>query len=267
MNALLPIPSGDEPPMAGSALSARNLGKRYGAVTALAGVSFDIAPGEIVALVGDNGAGKSTTVKLLSGAIAPTTGSVYVQGTPTSMRSSHDARESGIETVYQDLALAPNLSIAANIFLGREIRKTVLGGILGMLDYKAMDKRSAAELAGLSIRVPSVRTKCQDLSGGQRQAVAVARAATWGSKVVIMDEPTAALGVEEQHQVGELIREIARQGIGVLLVSHNIPQVHEIADRALVMFQGRLIANLHTRRSSVEDLVMWITGAAMTGNP
>lgn len=260
----LPIPQDTDPPAAGAVISARALAKRYGAVTALADANLDIAPREIVALVGDNGAGKSTLVRLLSGAAVASAGRIFVDGREMDLRSSHEARAAGIETVYQDLALAPNLSIAANVFLGRELYHGRLGRALGVLDQSEMNRRAAKELAHLKIRVPSVRTSCSALSGGQRQAVAVARAAAWGSKLVIMDEPTAALGVEEQAQVGELILEVSRRGMGVLLVSHNIPQVHELAHRVLVMFQGRLIANLRSADCQVEDIVMWITGAALT---
>lgn len=251
-------------PEPGAVLSCRGLARRYGAVTALAGVDLDIHAGEVVAVVGDNGAGKSTLVKILSGAVQASEGAMYVDGAPVTIRDSHSSRDAGIETVYQDLALAPNISIAGNVFLGRELRRRGLARFFGLLDYRGMDRQARAELAHLKIRVPSVRTKCSDLSGGQRQAVAVARAAAWGSKVVILDEPTAALGVEEQHQVGELIKEIARKGMGVLLVSHNMNHVKELSDRVLVMFQGRLVANLKTSEITPQDMVMWITGAALT---
>ena len=246
-------------------LEARGIGKTYGSITAVADVDLQIYPGEVVALVGDNGAGKSTMVKILSGVTAATSGSVLVGGEELDLRTPEVARDAGIETVYQDLALALNLSIAANIFMGREIKRTGILGALGVLNHSRMDAEAAAEVDRLHIRVPSARHKCGELSGGQRQAVAVARAVTWGSKLIIMDEPTAALGVEEQHQVGEMITELKNRGLSVLLISHNIPQVHEKCDRVLVMFQGRLIANLITAEVSIEDIVMWITGAALHG--
>ncbi len=244
-------------------LEASGLGKKYGGITALEGVDLAIYPGEVVGLGGDNGAGNSTMVKILSGVAAPSSGVIKVAGVETELRSPQVARDAGIETVYQDLALALNLTIAANVFLGREVRRPGILGALGLLDKKQMDAVAAREIERLHIRVPGPSHRCEALSGGQRQAVAVARAVTWGSKLVIMDEPTAALGVEEQHQVGEMISELKSRGLATLLISHNIPQVHEKCDRVLVLFQGRLIANLVTAETSIQDIVMWITGAAL----
>ncbi|WP_113699735.1 ATP-binding cassette domain-containing protein [Nonomuraea lactucae] len=244
-------------------LEVSGIRKSYGSVTALHDVSLQIRPGEVVGLVGDNGAGKSTLVKILSGVTMPSAGTISVAGRPTTFRSPQAAREAGIETVYQDLALAPNLTISANMYLGRERRRRGPLGLLGVLDRREMDRVAEAELARLNITVRSVQAKCDALSGGQRQAVAVARAVAWGSQVVIMDEPTAALGVEEQQQVAELVTEVRNQGLGVLLISHNIPQVHERCDRIAVLHQGRLIAMLTTSEVSIEDIVMWITGAQL----
>lgn len=242
-------------------LEVSGIRKAYGNVTALRDVSLEIRPGEVVGLVGDNGAGKSTLVSVLSGVTAPSGGTIKVGGRRTSFRSPQAAREAGIETVYQDLALAPNLTISGNLFLGREKKRRGLLGALGVLARREMDRITEQKLSRLNITVRSVQARCNALSGGQRQAVAVARAVAWGSKVVIMDEPTAALGVEEQQQVAELITEVRNQGLGVLLISHNIPQVHERCDRIAVLYQGRLIATLNTSEVSIEDIVMWITGA------
>jgi ABC-type sugar transport system ATPase subunit len=242
----------------------KNLGKRYGRVTALRGVSFRIRHGEVVALVGDNGAGKSTLVNIVAGALTPTTGQIYLDGKPAHFRDAFEARRLGVETVYQDLALANDVPAWANLFLGREITKRGLRGALGWLDKAEMQRQAEAAMAATKIRIKSVRAKAGSLSGGQRQAVAVARAVTWGSKLLLMDEPTAALGVEQQHQVGELIGAVKETGTPVLLISHNMPQVMEVSDRILVLFHGRLIKELITADTSVEEVVLWITGGGLT---
>jgi ABC-type sugar transport system ATPase subunit len=242
----------------------KNLGKRYGPVTALRGVSFRIRHGEVVALVGDNGAGKSTLVNIVAGALPATAGQIYLDGEPAHFRDAYEARRMGIETVYQDLALANDVPAWANLYLGREITKRGLLGALGWLDKAAMERQAEVAMAATKIRIKSVRAKVGSLSGGQRQAVAVARAVTWGSKLLLLDEPTAALGVEQQHQVGELIAAVKETGTPVLLISHNMPQVMEVSDRILVLFHGRLIKELVTADTSVEEVVLWITGGGLT---
>lgn len=247
-------------------LALRQVSKHYGSVEALRGVDLEVYPGEVVGLVGDNGAGKSTLVNILSGALQPSSGTIAIDGQPVSFRSSLEARARGIETVYQDLALAPDLAVWANLFLGREKKATGLLGRLGWLDRKSMYAEAEQALEKTRIRIGSVTSKAGELSGGQRQAIAVGRAVAWGSRVILMDEPTAALGVEQQQRVGELIRTVSGQGLPVLLVSHNLPQVHKICDRVLVLFQGELISELRPADVSVEEIVSWITGAALTRN-
>jgi simple sugar transport system ATP-binding protein len=243
----------------------RNVAKRYGSVHALRDVSMALYPGEIVGLVGDNGAGKSTLVNIIAGALQPTSGSIWVDGKQVSFRSPIEARAAGIETVYQDLSLAPDLSIWANMFLGRE--KVVAGplGWLGWLDRKAMMTQTAEDLERTRIRIASVSSRVGRLSGGQRQAVAVGRAVAWGSRVVLMDEPTAALGVEQQARVGELIQTVAAQGMPVLLISHNLQQVHAICHRIVVLLHGTAVASLRPKDTEIDEIVSWITGSALAG--
>jgi ABC-type sugar transport system ATPase subunit len=244
-------------------IEARGITKRYGALTALHGVDLSVRPGEVVGLVGDNGAGKSTLIKILSGALAPTGGEVMIDGRRADMRSPLDARRQGIETVYQDLALAPDLTVAENLFIGRELKASGPRRLVGTLDRKRMNQDAREQLARLRIRIDSVTDRADTLPGGQRQAIAVARAVAWGRRIILMDEPTAALGVEEQQKVAELIDEVRRAGTPVLLVSHNIPQVHEICDRIVVLLHGRVVADLKRNEVDIEDVVMWITGAAL----
>lgn len=255
------VPRGDG--AAVPTIAVRGLTKHFGTIQALRGVDLDIFPGEVVGLVGDNGAGKSTLVNIISGGLQPNSGTISVEGQKVTFSSSLEARGLGIETVYQDLALAPDLSVWANIFLGRE--RSVKGPLrwFGWLDRKAMAKEAGADLERTRIRIDSVNALAGRLSGGQRQAVAVGRAVAWGSKIVLMDEPTAALGVEQQERVGELVASVAHQGIPVLLISHNLPQVHKLAHRVVVLFQGKVVANLRPRESSVDEIVSWITGAAL----
>lgn len=246
-------------------LRVRGVTKHYGHVQALRGVDMEVRAGEVVGLVGDNGAGKSTLIGVLSGAIEPTDGSFEFEGEHVRLASPSHARQLGIETVYQDLALALEVPIWANLFLGREQRRRGLLGALGFLDKRRMIASAEQELAATRIRIGSVRARTSALSGGQRQAIAVARATAWGSKLVLMDEPTAALGVEQQHRVGELVRHVADQGVPVVLISHNLPQVRELCDRVLVMYRGRIVADLDPRHESVETIISWITGAALEG--
>jgi ABC-type sugar transport system ATPase subunit len=241
----------------------RGITKRFGSVYALRGADIELHAGEVVALVGDNGAGKSTLVNILSGVFPATSGTVLVDGQEVTFKTPIDARRNGIETVYQDLSLAPDLSIWANMFLGRE--QVVSGplGWIGWLDRKQMIEDSSKGLDKTKIRIASVQTRVAKLSGGQRQAVAVGRAVSWGSRVLLLDEPTAALGVEQQHRVAELIRTVAASGIAVLLISHNLPQVYEVCDRVVVLFRGETVANLKTSEIEIDDIVGWITGSAL----
>ena len=246
-----------------SVLSARSLVKRYGHVTALDGTDFDLAAGEILAVIGDNGAGKSSLIKVLSGALVPDEGELWLDGAPVHFRSPLDARRAGIETVYQDLAVAPAMSIAENVFLGREVRRPgVLGGMLRMLDKRRMLEESRAHMQALGIGVSSMAQAVETLSGGQRQAVAVARGAAFARHVVIMDEPTAALGVTEGAMVLDLIRRARDRGLAVVLISHNIPQVFEVADRIHVQRLGKRVAVLDPRSVGMSDAVAVMTGAA-----
>lgn len=246
-------------------LRAEGITKHYGHVQALRGVDFEIRAGEVVGLVGDNGAGKSTLVGVLSGAVPPTEGRMEFLGAEVDLSGPAHARSLGIETVYQDLALSLDLPIWANLFLGRERRSSGVLGLFGWLDRRRMIAEAEQELETTRIRIGSVRARTSALSGGQRQAIAVARAVSQGSRLVLMDEPTAALGVEQQHRVGELVRAVADRDVPVLLISHNLPQVRELCDRVLVMYRGRIVADLDPRVESVETIISWITGAALEG--
>ena len=244
-------------------IAVKGITKHFGSIQALRGVDLEVRAGEVVGLVGDNGAGKSTLVNILSGALQANAGTILVGGKPVTFASSLEARRIGIETVYQDLSLAPDLSVWANIFLGRE--QTVKGPLrlFGWLDRRAMASSAEADLERTRIRIGSVSSLAGRLSGGQRQAIAVGRAVAWGSRVILMDEPTAALGVEQQERVGELVRSVCDHGVPVLLISHNLPQIHKLCDRVVVLFQGRVVADLRPAESSVEEIVSWITGAAL----
>lgn len=244
-------------------LQARGLVKRYGHVSALDGADFDLLAGEVLAVVGDNGAGKSTLIKALAGAVVPDAGEILLDGRHVTFRSPLDARRAGIETVYQDLAMAPALDVTSNLFLGRERRRQdVIGWVFRKLDGKAMRTAAEAHLAGLGMTVGYVDQPVETLSGGQRQAVAVARASVWSRRVVIMDEPTAALGVKQAGQVLDLIRRTRDRGLAVVLISHNMPQAFEVADRISVMRLGRRVAVLRPRETSMVEVVAIITGAA-----
>lgn len=243
-------------------LAAKGVSKRYGRVVALDGVDFELYPGEILALVGDNGAGKSTLVKALSGAITPDSGQILIDGEEVSLSSPLKARENGIETVYQDLAVAPALDISSNLFLGRERRKSgVLGRLFRKLDHRGMQRSAAEQLDSLKIGITSVSQPVETLSGGQRQGVAVARAVSWGNRVVIMDEPTAALGVKESAMVLQLVKTVRDRGVPVLLISHSMPEIFEVADRIQVMRLGRRAGTARPDRDSMNDVVAMITGA------
>jgi simple sugar transport system ATP-binding protein len=242
-------------------LEARGLTKSYGHVHALRGADFSVRPGEIVALIGDNGAGKSTLVKALSGALQPDGGEILVDGVPVHLPNPIAARERGIETVYQDLALAPDLDPAANLFLGREItRGGPIGRFIGLLNDRAMRAEAKKSFGSLGSIVQSVDVPVGALSGGQMQSVAVGRAAAWANRVVFMDEPTAALGVVQTEKVLQLIRRVAEKGIAVVLVSHNMPQVLEVSDRIEVLRLGRRVARFRAAETNVEQLVAALTG-------
>ncbi|AZO06032.1 MULTISPECIES: ATP-binding cassette domain-containing protein [unclassified Mesorhizobium] len=244
-------------------LTARGLTKRYGRVTALNSCDFDLYPGEILAVIGDNGAGKSTLIKAISGAVIPDEGTIELDGKQVLFRSPIEAREAGIETVYQNLALSPALSIADNMFLGREIRKPgPLGSWFRMLDRPAMEKRARDKLTELGLMtIQNISQAVETLSGGQRQGVAVARAAAFGSKVVIMDEPTAALGVKESRRVLELILDVKKRGLPIVLISHNMPHVFEVADRIHIHRLGRRLCVVDPKQISMSDAVALMTGA------
>ncbi|MFD4669986.1 ATP-binding cassette domain-containing protein [Lentzea sp. NPDC058450] len=243
-------------------IEARGLVKRYGRVTAMDGADFDLRPGEVLAVVGDNGAGRSTLIKTLSGAVVPDEGTILLDGEEVRFHGPLDARRAGIETVYQDLALAPALDIATNLFLGRERRRAdLLGSVFRRLDARGMREEARRVLDELGVGVKSMDQLVETLSGGQRQAVAVARAAAFGSRVVIMDEPTAALGVQESGKVLELIDRIRARGLPVVLISHNMPHVFEIADRVHVHRLGRRVAVVSPREQSMNTVVGLLTGA------
>jgi fructose transport system ATP-binding protein len=243
-------------------LEGRGLVKRFGQVVALDGADFDLYPGEITAIIGDNGAGKSTLIKVLSGAFQPDSGEILLDGEQVRFRSPLEARRLGIETVYQDLAVAPALDIAANIFLGRELRRGGLAGHLRRaLDKRAMRREAARHFAELKIGIPSIAQAVENLSGGQRQGVAVARAAAWGRLLVIMDEPTAALGVKETRQVLDLIQRVRERGLAVILISHDMPHVFELADRIQIMRLGKRVAVVTPQTHSMPEAVAIMTGA------
>jgi fructose transport system ATP-binding protein len=243
-------------------MQARGLTKRYGQVTALDGADFELRAGEILAVIGDNGAGKSSLIKCLAGATIPDEGEIYLDGQRAQFKSPIDARRAGIETVYQDLAVAPAMTIAENLFLGREIRRPgFLGRFLQMIDKKQMLAESIARMNDLKVGIRSMTQAVETLSGGQRQCVAVARAAAFAEHVVILDEPTAALGVKEGNMVLELIRRVRDKGLPVILISHNMPHVFEIADRIHVARLGKRAAVLNPKKISMSDTVAVMTGA------
>jgi fructose transport system ATP-binding protein len=247
-------------------LEARKIVKRYGHVTALDGANLELRAGEVLAVIGDNGAGKSTMVKVLCGAVVPDEGQVLLDGVPVHFSSPMDPRKRGIETVYQDLAVAPALDIATNLFLGREVRcRGILGSWFRLLDKRRMKNEAQKEMAELKFRLPSIDSAVEDLSGGQRQGVAVARSAIFARRLVIMDEPTAALGVRESGEVLNLIRTIRDRGLPVLLISHNMPHVFELADRIHIMRLGRRVALTTPKEHSMGEVVAIMTGA-MPGN-
>jgi fructose transport system ATP-binding protein len=245
-------------------LEARGLVKTFGHVIGLAGVDLQLHAGEVLAIIGDNGAGKTTIIKCLSGAMTPDAGTMLVDGREMTFRSTQEAREVGIETVYQTLAVAPALDIASNLFLAREQRRSgLLGSVLRMLDTGGMKRQAKQYIDDLGIStLQNINQAVETLSGGQRQAVAVARAAAFGGKVVILDEPTAALGVRETGQVLRLIRDLRERGLGIILISHNMPNVFEIADRIHIQRLGRAVGVITPKSHTPAEAVAIMTGAA-----
>jgi simple sugar transport system ATP-binding protein len=258
--------SENEPQARGTSplLEARSIQKHFGRVVALRDGRFDLRENEVHAIVGDNGAGKSTLIKIISGVFHPDAGELLLDGEPVEIANPRAARALGIETVYQDLALAEHLDAAGNLFLGREELLPPPLSWLGLLDKKAMRRRTVEEMRRLKIGIQSVEQPVLSLSGGQRQAVAVARAVAWGRRIVIMDEPTAALGVRESSMVLELIQEVRSHGLAVVMISHNLPEVFEVADRITILRLGRTIATLRRDETSLEAIVGMMTGAVGT---
>ncbi|MDE0304686.1 MAG: ATP-binding cassette domain-containing protein [Albidovulum sp.] len=244
-------------------LRARDLVKRYGRVIALDECNFDLLPGEVLGVIGDNGAGKSTLIKAISGAVSPDGGTIELEGRKVDFRSPIEARAAGIETVYQTLAMSPALSIADNMFMGRELRKAGLRGMLfRQLDRKKMERIAREKLSELGLMtIQNINQAVETLSGGQRQGIAVARAAAFGSKIIIMDEPTAALGVKESRRVLELIKDVKSRGIPIILISHNMPHVFEVSDRIHVHRLGKRLCVIDPQEFRMSDAVAFMTGA------
>lgn len=242
-------------------LEARGIVRTYGQVIALDECDFDVEAGEVTALIGDNGAGKSTLIKILSGTEQMESGQIRFMDEEVSMTSPAVARDLGIETVFQDLALCPHLDPVRNLYLGREVRKRGLLGLLGFMDYKAMRTGSENAFGDLGATVRALSVPVGDMSGGQKQSVAVARAASWANRIIFLDEPTAALGVVQTHNVLELVKRVRDKGIGVVFISHSMPEVLSVADRVQVLRRGRRVATYRAADSSLEELVGAMTGA------
>jgi D-xylose transport system ATP-binding protein len=240
-------------------LTLKGIWKRFGAVEALRDVDLEVYPAEVVALVGDNGAGKSTLVKVIAGIGVPDEGAIEFEGRPVTIHGPRDATQLGIATVYQDLALCDNLDVVANLFLGREEVSP-----FHILEEEAMEKRAIDVLQSLSVKLPSVRTAIAGLSGGQRQSVAVARSVLWDAKVVLLDEPTAALGVAQTRQVLDLIRRLKEKGLAVVVISHNLADVFDACDRIVILRLGKLVADLRVAEATREQVVAAITGAELS---
>src|SRR4051812_34904740 len=243
-------------------LEARHIARRFGAVVALADASLALKRHEVLGLVGDNGAGKSTLLKILSGVLPADGGGIFLEGRPIQIRRAQDAMEAGIETVYQDLALVDTMSAYQNVYLGREeLAKAWPLRFLNLVDDRAMRRRSREVLEALQVKIPSINVTVKGMSGGQRQCLAIARAILWGRRIVILDEPTAALGVRETGQVLDVIRDLRNHNVSVVVVSHNMQQLMEIADRITVMRLGRTIATRTVKETKVSEIVGLITGA------
>ncbi len=249
-------------------LKVTDVTKNYRHVQALRGVNLEVRPHEVHALLGDNGAGKSTLMKIIAGAITPTSGTIEIVGKPVSFTRPADAQQAGIATVYQDLALAPSLTPGENLFLGREIMRPGVWGGLGFVDRKAMSREASAALATLGARTPSANVEVESLSGGQRQAVAVARASLWGTSLIMLDEPTAALGVAQTEQVLNLLRRLRdERGLAVLLVSHNMPDVFAVADRVTVLRLGEDVLTADVADLTTDDVIGAMTGSGVVAAP
>jgi D-xylose transport system ATP-binding protein len=242
-------------------LELKGISKRFGAVQALSEVDFEVYPSEVVGLVGDNGAGKSTLVKVIAGTYQPDSGEYIFEGQEVSVHNPREASDLGIQTVYQDLSLCDNLDVVANLYLGREEMQTIVPGVLETIDEIIMEQNAHQFIDELHVNIPSVRSRIATLSGGQRQSVAVARAVMWNSKVVILDEPTAALGVEQTQQVKDLIVRLREQGLGVVVISHNLADIFDVSDRIIVLRLGKRVATFKTHVSNPEQVVAAITGA------
>ena len=242
-------------------LQAVNLTKRFAGLTAVDSVSLDINAGEVVGLVGDNGAGKSTFIKMIAGVYPPDDGDLFFEDHKVNFTGPRDALDHGIETIYQDLALAENLDVGANIFLGRELKNRYLGGAIKTLNRSKMREESAKVLNRLDIKIPSLTQQIRNLSGGQRQAVAIARTIYWNAKMIIMDEPTAALGVAQQHEVLTLVRTLSDQGVPVVLISHNMQDVFAVSDRIVVMRRGKKVGERVAKQSTPDEIVSLMVGA------
>lgn len=240
-----------------------NITKNYGAVQALRGVSFSIAKGEVIALLGDNGAGKSTLVKIISGGMEPSSGSMSFEGRDFRPKSPSQAKAAGIETVYQDLSLCTNVDVVANFFMGRELTKSILG--VKVLDEARMEEQVAKAMATAGTRIPSLRSKVEHLSGGQRQAIELNRFVHWGGKLVLLDEPFAALGVEQTKRGLEMIRQVAAQGIGVVIITHIMQQAFQVADRMVVIRQGVVAGDVPTKQTNADAVIGMITGETLSG--
>ncbi|MEA5033268.1 MAG: ATP-binding cassette domain-containing protein [Sphaerochaeta sp.] len=244
----------------GYIIETRGITKRFGGLTAVDNVSMGVNAGEVVAILGDNGAGKSTLIKMISGVHKPDEGTILLDGKPMKLESPMDALANGIETIYQDLALAENLNVSSNIFLGREKTKRSLG-VLNVLDHEYMQKESRSVLDRLEIEIPSLKNTIRTLSGGQRQAVAISRSIYWQAKVLIMDEPTAALGIAEQKKVLDLVKSLKTQGIGIIIISHQMYDVFEVADRIIVMRRGQNVATRMVSETTADEIVGLIVGS------
>ena len=243
-------------------LQARHIAKSYGAVTALSDASISLMPREVLGLVGDNGAGKSTLLKILSGIVVAGSGEISIDGRPVQFRKAQDALDAGIETVYQDLALVDTMSAYQNVYLGREqLSKNPVARWLNLVDDKAMRRRAREVLDSLAVKIPTINVSVKGMSGGQRQCLAIARALLWGRRIVILDEPTAALGVRETGQVLDVIRDLRKHDVSVIVVSHNMQQLMTVADRITVMRLGRSIATRTVKDTQVSEVVGLITGA------
>jgi ABC-type sugar transport system ATPase subunit len=242
-------------------LKVENLTKRFGGLVAVDRVSMEVYPAEVVGLVGDNGAGKSTLIKMISGVHPPDEGQIFFNHQPVQISSPREARDMGIETIYQDLALAENMNAGDNIFMGRELVHSYLAGLVKFVDRESMAEQSDRVLRRLDIRLPSLLEKIRNLSGGQRQAVAIARAVYWEAKLMIMDEPTAALGVAEQRKVHELVRTLRSQRVPVVIISHNLGDIFAVSDRIVVMRRGRKVGERLAKETTAEEIVSLMVGA------